>query len=126
MLATLGFSACGPSGAAPAAERQKPRPEWKTVGHYSGHGNEQTPSFTSDTGGLRILWEAKQAGNDPPPEMFRVTIHSAISGRPLAVAVDHKGPGKGTAFVGEDPRVFFGEVESNGLDWTITVQERIN
>ena len=125
LLASLALSSCGSPGAAPAAQ-QRPPAEWRTLGNYTGHGNEQTPSFTSDTGGLRIIWEGKTAGSDPPPEFFRLTVHSAISGRPLIVAVDHKGAGKGTALVGEDPRVFYAEIESNGLDWSITVQERIN
>jgi hypothetical protein len=80
----------------------------------------------SDTGVMRILWEAKSAGPAPPAAAFRITIHSAISGRPLLVAVDQKGAGKGTAFVGEDPRVFFAEVDSLGLDWSFTVEERLN
>jgi len=75
---------------------------------------------------MRILWEAKPSGGESSSGTFRITIHSAISGRPLLVAVDHKGPGKGTAFVGEDPRVFFAEVDSHDLDWSFTVQERLN
>ena len=39
--------------------------------------------------------------------MFKVAIHSSISGRPLVVPIDHRGPGRGTAFVSEEPRVFF-------------------
>jgi hypothetical protein len=75
---------------------------------------------------MRILWEAKPTTPVPSAGTFRLTIHSAISGRPLFVAVNHKGPGKGTAFVGEDPRVFFAEVDSRDVDWSFTVQERVN
>ena len=77
-------------------------------------------------GAMRILWEAKPSAGASSSGTLRITIHSAISGRPLLVAVDHKGPGKGTAFVGEDPRVFFAEIDSHDLDWSFTVQERIN
>ena len=75
---------------------------------------------------MRILWEAKASGPTSSSGTLRLTIHSAISGRPLLVALDQKGPGKGTAFVGEDPRVFFAEVVSKELDWSFTVQERVN
>jgi len=34
-------------------------------------------------------------------------------------------PGKGTAFVSEEPRVFFLEVRSQDLEWTVTVSERL-
>jgi hypothetical protein len=119
-------SACSTQQA--AAPHQIPNQEiaWRTVGTYSGRGSEQTASFTSDNGAMRVLWEAKPSGAAASSGTFRITIHSAISGRPLLVAVDHKGPGKGTAFVGEDPRVFFAEVDSEDLDWSFTVQERIN
>ncbi len=73
---------------------------------------------------MRIQWEAKPAG--AASGAFKLTIHSAISGRPLFVALDQKGPGKGTAFVGEDPRVFFAVIDSQDLDWSFTVQERVN
>ena len=73
-----------------------------------------------------MIWEATAAGPGADTAPFRVTIHSAISGRPLLVAVDHTGPGKGTATVGEDPRVFFAEIVAGDLDWSITVQERVH
>jgi hypothetical protein len=126
LVCLLSASACGNQQA--AAPHQIPKQEiaWRTVGTYSGHGSEQSASFTSDNGAMRILWEAKPSGGESSSGAFRITIHSAISGRPLLVAVDHKGPGKGTAFVGEDPRVFFAEVDSHDLDWSFTVQERLN
>ena len=95
------------------------------MGAYSGRGNEQTSSFTSDSGGLRIQWETKPVNPASPSGTFRLTIHSAISGRPLLVAVNQKGPGKGIAYAGEDPRVFFAEVDSSDLEWTFTVEERV-
>jgi hypothetical protein len=53
-------------------------------------------------------------------------MHSAISGRPLAAAVvDHKGEGKGTAYVSEEARVFFMDVSSAGVEWKIAVSERV-
>lgn len=65
-------------------------------------------------------------GSDRSPGNFQVTIHSAISGRPLAVAIDHEGAGSDTAYVTEDPRVFFAVVDSAGLDWTFTVEEAVS
>jgi hypothetical protein len=119
-------SACGSQQAAAPRSISNEQIAWRTVGTYAGHGNEQSESFTSDTGAMRILWETKPTGPASAAGTFRLTIHSAISGRPLFVAVDHKGPGKGTAFVGEDPRVFFANIDSRDLDWSFTVQERLN
>ncbi len=57
---------------------------------------------------------------------LKVVIHSAISGRPLtAPVIDHTGEGKGTAYVSEEPRVFFANVISQGVDWKISVSERV-
>ena len=48
------------------------------------------------------------------------------SGRPLtAPVIDHTGEGKGTAYVSEEPRVFFANVLSQGLEWKISVSERV-
>ncbi len=50
----------------------------------------------------------------------------AISGRPLAAAVvDQRGEGKGTAYFSEEPRVFFMEVTSQAVEWTIAISERV-
>jgi len=53
------------------------------LGSWSGRGNAQTGSFPSVTGSMRVLWRTDHelladAGT------FRLTIHSAISGRPLS------------------------------------------
>lgn len=127
---------------APAAQQET---TWRKLGEWSGHGNVQTESFTSDSGFLRIRWKAtasKQASatskqqsapnqkpapsnQQPAPsnQHLVITIHSSISGRPLQVAVDEIGPGENVAYVAEDPRVFFAKVECEGLDWSFSVDE---
>ena len=88
-------------------EAQQNKAVWNTIRSWSGSGDAQLDSFTSDTGALRIEWEAKAENEATAPGIFRVAIHSSISGRPLTVPIDHRGPGRGTAFVSEEPRVFF-------------------
>ena len=70
---------------------------------------------------MRIEWEAKPKSGAQAPGIFKVAIHSSISGRPLIVPIDHHGPGRGTAFVSEEPRVFFALVSAQDLDWKITI-----
>lgn len=101
---------------------------WRPLGSWSGHGNLQTESFTSDSGSLRVRWETHPGnpGNNAAPQgigAFRVTAQSAISGRPLKVAVEQRGVGRGTSFVDADPHVFYMVVESANLDWSFTVEE---
>jgi len=113
---------------APAAEAKPSvsRDEviWERLGAWSGAKSLQTESFTSDTGAFRIAWETRP-GTVPGEGTFLLTLHSAISGRPLQVVVDHRGPGVATAYVNDDPRVFFAVVEASNLEWSFTVDEAI-
>ena len=52
-------------------------------------------------------------------------MHSAISGRPLTAVIDHEGEGRGTAFVSEEPRVFFAALTSQDVEWKIAISERV-
>jgi hypothetical protein len=95
---------------------------WRAIGSWSGHGNVQTESFTSETGTLRVQW---QTSDEAPPGYgtFRLTAHSAISGRPLEQVVEQRGAGSGTGYINQDPRVFYLLVESARLSWKFTVEE---
>ena len=97
---------------------------WRNVGSWTGRGPLQTESFIGETGSLRVRWETRNEAT-PGRGRFQVTVHSAISGRPLAVAVDHRGVGRDTSYVSEDPRVFYLVVESADLEWSLTVEEGI-
>jgi len=120
VLASVAASGCGPESAPPA----QPVIVWHPVGSWSGQGNAQSESFTSDTGTLRVRWETS---NESPARAgaFRLTAHSAISGRPLQLAVDQHGVGRGTSYIDEDPRVFYFVIESGNLDWSFTVEEAV-
>jgi hypothetical protein len=97
---------------------------WRPLGTWSGQGAVQTESFISETGFLRVKWKT---GAESPsgPGTFRATFHSAVSGRPIALAVETEGAGADTAYVHEDPRVYYVVVESSGLKWSFTVEEGI-
>ena len=126
LLALLLSGACSQAPAPPLHDQHPQEIAWHTVGSGSGRDNKQLESFESGTGALRIKWEAKAVGPPSASARFRLTVHSAISGRPLVVAVDKQSPGAGTAYVSEDPRVFFVVVESQNLDWSFTVEEGVN
>ncbi len=101
---------------------------WRRLGAWSGRGNLQTESFTSDTGALRIRWEtAPPAGEGASSATgtFRLTAHSAISGRLLQEVVDHPGVGNGVGYVQQDPHVFYVVVDSSHMNWKFTVEEAI-
>jgi hypothetical protein len=118
--------ACGESSPQRVTEAQQNQVRWSTIRTWSGNGHAQLDSFPSDTGALRIEWEAKAKNDAAGKENFRIAIHSSISGRPLAVPIDHRGSNGGAVFLSEEPRVFFAVVNaSDGFDWKVTISERL-
>jgi hypothetical protein len=97
---------------------------WRPLGAWSGHGVLQTEAFISDTGVLRVSWEARGSGGAADATL-RVSVHSAVSGRLLAVAVDRRGAGRDVTYVAEDPRAFYLVIESRNLDWSVDVAEGV-
>jgi hypothetical protein len=130
VIATLAALAAGSCG---ARADQPPKPiehgiAWHQLGSWSGRGNLQTESFTSDTGALRIRWETSSPPGDTASAShgaLRVTAHSAISGRPLQEVVDHTGVGSGVGYVQQDPHVFYVVVDSSHVNWKLTVDEAV-
>ena len=116
------------AGSLACTSRPSPPPEriamWRAIGTWKGRGNMQTESFSSDSGALRVRWQTTNE-TAPGAGRFRLTSHSAISGRALRTGVDYQGVGEGTADLSDDPRVFFIEVESSDVDWTFTVEEAL-
>jgi hypothetical protein len=99
--------------------------EWKRVGSWSGRGNRQTESFTSDTGGFRVHWET---ANESPAGggRLKVVFRSGDSGRDIVEAVDAHGVGRGTEDIaGDRPRWYFLTIESANIDWMVTVEEPV-
>jgi hypothetical protein len=114
----------------PGCRAEKPPPPqdvvvWHQVGTWSGHGNKQTETFTSDTGGFRVRWAttnetASGAGT------LKVILRSADSGREIVEAVDAHGVDRDAAIVAaERPRWYYLTIDSANVDWTVSVDERI-
>lgn len=102
---------------------------WRPIFSQSGYGTTQTETFDIGTGQWRIKWSATLDGEgapvqrDSPATQLRIAVHSGVSGRFLAEALDHQGVGSGVAYVAEEPRMFFLAIDSAGLQWTLQVEE---
>jgi hypothetical protein len=94
------------------------------MGAWSGHGVMQTEAFISTTGTLRVQWDTRNE-DQTGKGTFSVMLHSGVSGRSLVPVVEHRGVGRDTAYVSEDPREFFLVVDAKHLDWSVTVDEGI-
>lgn len=117
ILATV-LAACSPAPSMP----QDIVAVTREVGAWQGHGTATVGDIPSETGRFRIHWETS---NESPAGAgtFKLTMRSAISGRPLQLVVDHKGVGTGTAEYDEGPRTYDFLVESANLDWKFRVDE---
>jgi hypothetical protein len=73
---------------------------------------------------MRVRWRTERLPTGHAGT-FRLTIRSAVSGRPLLLAVDHEGAGSDTSYVHESPRTFYAVIESSELDWSFTIEEAI-
>jgi hypothetical protein len=111
--------------------RSAPPPEhkalligWRPIGSWSGHGNMQTESFNIEGTQWRIKWETKGEASPGAGDLV-IMVHSAVSGRPIALGVEHKGNGHGVEYVTEDPRLYHLVIESSGLEWAFSVDEAV-
>jgi hypothetical protein len=91
---------------------------------FSGRGDSQTESFDIDSTQWRIKWQTKGATSQGAG-MFHLVVHSAVSGRPIMDAVNEHGDGHGIAYVTEDPRLYHLVIDSQGLDWSVAVEEAV-
>ena len=119
VLLTLSWSAaCG--GPSPP-----PRPRVsaaRQAGSWQGSGSRTVGDVASESGHLRIRW---QTARESPAGAgtFRLTVRSAVSGRPLQVVVDRRGEGAGTIDFQDTPRAYDFLVESDHVEWSFTVEE---
>jgi hypothetical protein len=98
---------------------------WKPVGSWSGRGDKQTETFTSDTGGFRVHWETTKEAPTGAGRL-RVVFRSGDSGREIIEAIDAHGAGNGVEEVAADrPRWYYLTIESANVDWNVAVDERV-
>ena len=98
------------------------------MGSWSGRGNTQTETFTSDTGGFRVTWATKNE-TVPGAGTLKVVFRSGDSGREIIDAVNEPHVGSDsdiTEVSAERPRWYYLTIDSAEVDWTVTVDERID
>ena len=118
LVLIAGVVACSP---APEPARRTVPPASRQLGSWTGRGN-MTLGFVSESGSFRIAWKAVNQ-DGARPGAFQLTLRSGISGRPMKVIADHRGAGDGIVEFGDDPRMYEFLVESNGIDWSVSVEE---
>ena len=104
-------------------ERRPPPPSAapRQLGSWTGH-TSTTIGFVSESGSFRVDWSTR-ARDANPEGSFELTLRSGISGRPMRLIADQRGPGSGSVEFGDDPRLYEFLVESTGVEWSIAVYE---
>jgi hypothetical protein len=122
-VAALAFLTACREGPPPA---RHPVVVWKPIGSWSGRGDKQTETFTSDNGGFRVHWETANEAR-PGSGRLRVVFRSGDSGREIIEAIDAHGVGSGVEEVAaERPRWYYVTIESANVDWKVSIDERID
>jgi len=106
------------------AKPKTPLVGWRHIADFSGRGSTQTESFNIESTQWRIKWETK-GDTTPPTGTLILMVNSAVSGRPIALGVEHNGNGKGIAYVTEDPRYYYLVITSENLDWSFSIDEEV-
>jgi hypothetical protein len=97
---------------------------WNRLGSWSGRANMQTETFMSDTGSFRVHWETKNeslAGKGT----LKVAFRSGDSGRVIIDAVDRRGVGSDTTYVGDQVRWYYLTIDAANIEWSVTVEEPV-
>jgi hypothetical protein len=125
LLAAIALTGGSCTQQPPSRAREREVVAWRALGSWSGRGSRQTESFAFESGTLRVRWRTQ---NEAPAAAgtFRLILHSAVSGRELAVAADHRGAGDGESSIRETPRTAYMLVESEHIDWSFTVEEGVS
>jgi hypothetical protein len=125
IAASVAASGCMDAPASVTTVEPPPRiVAWKPLRAWSGHASMQTETFMSDNGSFRIRWEATNE-SAPGKGTLKVAFRSGDSGRVIIEAVDQRGPGSGSAEVGDMVRWYYLSIDSANLEWTVAVEEPI-
>jgi hypothetical protein len=110
----------------PPAEPAQPPPAgaitWRQIGSWSGGGNRQTESFELSMTAMRLRWQTTRE-TSPGAGRLTVTLHSAVSGRPLQTIVEARGVGSAVVNVADEPRWCHFVIEAANVDWQMTLEQ---
>jgi hypothetical protein len=108
----------------PDASRQPATTEitWREIGSWSGGLSRQTESFEVSMAAMRLRWQTTSE-TSPGAGRLTVTLHSAVSGRPLQTIVDARGVASATVNVADEPRWCHFVIEAANVEWQMTLEQ---
>jgi hypothetical protein len=116
-------SACRGDRPSHVAQRQAAAEiTWREIGSWSGGLSRQTESFEVSTAAMRLRWQTMRE-TSPGAGRLTVTLHSAVSGRPLQTIVDAHGVASATVNVADEPRWCHFVIEAANVRWQMTLEQ---
>ena len=116
-------SACQDDRPRPVAQQPAaPEVTWREIGTWSGRLSQQTESFEVSTVAMRLRWKTTTE-TSPGAGRLTVTLHSAVSGRPLQTIVDAYGVSSATANVADEPRWCHFVIEAANVEWQMILEQ---
>lgn len=123
VAAIVWSTACGSDAPAPVAPPLTAADiEWREIGSWSGRSGRQTESFEVSMTAMRLRWKTTRE-TAPGAGRFTVTLHSAVSGRPIQTIVEARGVGADTVTVAEEPRWSHFVVDAVDVEWEMTLEQ---
>jgi len=107
-----------------SAAQEQTAVAWQPLGSWSGRGSLQTESVLVEGSVVRVRWQTRNDAS-AGAGTFRLALLSAVSGRELGVAADHRGAGEGESYIPEEPHHAYFFVESEGVDWSFSAEEGV-
>ncbi len=95
---------------------------WREIGTWSGGLSRQTESFEVSIAAMRLRWQTTSE-TSPGAGRLTVTLHSAVSGRPLQTIVDAHGVSSATVNVADEPRWCHFVIEAANVEWQMTLEQ---
>lgn len=115
-----------------ACQRDRPSPEappaaapeiaWREIGSWSGGLSRQTESFEVSLAAMRLRWQTTRE-TSPGAGRLTVTLHSAVSGRPLQTIVDARGVSAAVINIADEPRWSYLAIEAANVEWRMTLEQ---
>jgi len=122
VVAALASGCRGDQASPPAQRPAAAEITWREIGTWSGRRSQQTESFEVSTAAMRLRWQTTSE-TSPGAGRLIVTLHSAVSGRPLQTLVDAHGVSSATVNVADEPRWSHLAIEAANVEWQMTLEQ---
>jgi len=124
-IGVLAIAMAGGAGCRGNAAPPPPAPTeiaWREIGAWSGSGPRQTESFEVSQFAMRLRWQVIRE-SAPGQGHFTVTLHSAVSGRPLQTLVETTRVESGEVLVADDLRPAHFVVDAAHVEWRMVLDQ---